>query len=184
MDRSTFQPSPLADVAVESEGGRWTLVFVRDLHHRPDEVWAALTDPARLDQWAPFAADRDLGTLGDATLTMIDADNAEALPATVMRAERPAVLEYEWGKDRLRWELEPTSAGTRLTLRHTLDDHGWVPVVAAGWHICLDVAEHLLDGDPVGVIRGDEARQFGWEQLRDAYADRLGIAVPPTPTTD
>jgi len=183
MDRSSFQPSPLADVSVESAAGRWTLVFVRDLHHRPDAVWEALTDPARLDQWAPFAADRDLGTPGGATLAMIDGDTSEALSATVTRAERPAVLEYEWGNDRLRWELEPTGAGTRLTLRHTLDDRAWVPKVAAGWHICLDVAGHLLDGDPVGVIRGDEARQFGWEPLRDAYAERLDIAVPPTPTT-
>jgi uncharacterized protein YndB with AHSA1/START domain len=177
MNRDAFQPGPLADVACEAAAGRWTLVFVRELRHQPDDVWDALTDPARLDQWAPFAADRHLGTIGDATLTMIDGDTAEDLPATVTRAERPAVLEYEWGKDRLRWELEPTAAGTRLTLRHTLDDRPWVPSVAAGWHLCLDVAGHLLDGTPVGVIRGDEARQYGWEALRDAYAERLGISV-------
>ena len=59
-------------------------------------------------------------------------------------------------------------------------------MVAAGWHICLDVADRLLDGTPVGVIRGDEALQFGWEPLRDSYAEHLGIESSrlPTPTTD
>jgi hypothetical protein len=36
--------------------------------------------------------------------------------------------------------LEPTGEGTRLTLRHTVRDRGSVPMVAAGWHICLDLS--------------------------------------------
>lgn len=46
-------------------------------------------------------------------------------------------------------------------------------MTAAGWHLCLDVADRLLDGDPVGPIRGAEAKDFGWADLRDAYAERL-----------
>lgn len=58
MSRTTFQPSPLADVACRTEGDRWTLVFVRVLPHTPEKVWAALTDPVQLRAWAPFTADR------------------------------------------------------------------------------------------------------------------------------
>jgi uncharacterized protein YndB with AHSA1/START domain len=178
MDRTKFHPGPLADVTVRPRDDGWTLVFVRDLHHPIEKVWAALTEPGQLDEWAPYTASRDLGTVGEATLTMIDGDTAEDLHATVTRAEPPRLLEYSWGADQLRWELAATGSGTRLTLQHTLKDRDWVPKVAAGWHLCLVVAEHLLDGDPIGPIRGNEARDYGWDDLNLAYAGKLGI--PPT----
>jgi uncharacterized protein YndB with AHSA1/START domain len=169
---SPFDPGPLADATVDGP----TLVFVRDLRHPPQKVWTALTDPERLDRWAPFAAARPLDATGDTTLTMIDGDTRMDMPATVRRAEAPTLLEYTWGDDLLRWELEPTATGTRLTLRHTLAQPDMTAMVAAGWHICLVVAEHLLDGDPIGVIRGSDAMNYGWEKLRDAYAEKFGIA--------
>ncbi|MER7332196.1 MULTISPECIES: SRPBCC family protein [unclassified Micromonospora] len=174
MDRATFRPGPPAEVALDRADGHSTLVFVRDLRHPPATVWAALTDPARLREWAPFLADRDLGAPGPAVLTLVDGDAAEDQPATVRRAEPPHLLEYTWGEDVLRWELAAAGTGTRLTLRHTVADAGTAPMAAAGWHLCLDVAAHLLDGDPVGPIRGAEAMEFGWPALRDAYAARLG----------
>jgi hypothetical protein len=45
--------------------------------------------------------------------------------------------------------------------------------VAAGWHLCLDVAERMLDGEPIGPIRGQDAMNHGWQELHDAYAERL-----------
>ncbi|HCU48251.1 MAG TPA: ATPase [Micromonosporaceae bacterium] len=173
MDRSTYKPSPLAEVECHASGDRWTLVFVRDLRHPPEKVWAALTEPEELNEWAPYLADRNLGTVGDATLTMIDGDKAEDLQATVTRAEPPRLLEYTWGQDLLRWELTPTRTGTRLTLSHTLEDLQWAPKVAAGWHICLDVADLLLDGKPIGPIRGEDARNYGWDELNEAYTKKL-----------
>lgn len=175
MSEPTFDPGPLAEVRCETDGDRQTLVFVRELHHPPEAVWAALTDPAQLRAWAPFTSDRDLGQLGDATLTMIDGDTATDLPGSVCRAERPALLEYQWGDDLLRWELAATAAGTRLTLRHTVEDPDMPAKAAAGWHLCLVVMERLLDGEPIEPIRGDDARNYGWEELKDAYAEQLGV---------
>jgi uncharacterized protein YndB with AHSA1/START domain len=173
-DRATFDPRPLADVRREQTDDTWTLVFVRDLRQPPEKVWTALTDPAQVGAWAPYEASRDLGTVGEATLTMIDRDERHELPATVTRAERPTLLEHTFGADLLRWELAATGSGTRLTLRHTVRDRDWLPKVAAGWHICLAVAEHLLDGDPVGPIRGSDAMDHGFETLEKAYRDKLG----------
>jgi uncharacterized protein YndB with AHSA1/START domain len=167
----TFDAGPLADASVVPDGDAWTLIFVKELRHPPVAVWTALTDPAELDQWAPFAAERDLGTTGETTLTMIDGDTRMALPATVRRAEPPALLEYVWGDDVLRWELTPTAGGTRLTLRHTITKLENGARNAAGWHLCLAVLARLLDGDPVGVIRGQASMGYGWERLRDGYAD-------------
>jgi uncharacterized protein YndB with AHSA1/START domain len=141
-----------------------------------------LTNPTKLGQWAPYTADRDLGEVGPATLTMIDGDEAVDLAATVTEADPPNLLAYTWGTDLLRWELSPApGGGTRLTLRHTLADRTWVPKVAAGWHLCLDVAGHLLGGDAVGPIRGHAAREFGWDDLNRAYADTLGIPETDLP---
>jgi uncharacterized protein YndB with AHSA1/START domain len=148
-------------------------VLVRDLRHPPARVWAALTEPDQLTAWAPFTAARDLGTTGDVTLTMIDGDDGQDLAATVTTADPPTLLEYTWGPDRLRWELAATDAGTRLTLRHHVASRDDVPRAAAGWHLCLDVLDHLLDGDPVPPIRGQEAMQHGWTELHDEYAAHL-----------
>ncbi|WP_200213911.1 SRPBCC family protein [Micromonospora coerulea] len=179
MDRDHFRPGPLTDVARVPADDGWDLVFVRDLRHPPEKVWAALTEPDQLAQWAPFLASRDLGTPGAATLSTVNGNETFPEAATVLRAERPTLLEYTWGDGLLRWELTPAGAGTRLTLRHAVDKPELAPIMAAGWHLCLDVAGHLLDGDPVGPIRGAEAKNFGWEELRAAYAERLDDDASP-----
>jgi uncharacterized protein YndB with AHSA1/START domain len=166
-----FEPGPLADATVAAAGGeRWTLIFVRVLPHPAEKVWAALTDPGRLDRWAPFAAARDLSHPGDTTLTMVDGPDRTDIAATVLRADAPALLEYTWGDDLLRWELAPDDGGTRLTLRHTFAKRDEAPMFAAGWHLCTAVLARLLDGNPVGVIRGRDATAYGWDGLREAYA--------------
>ncbi|UQU68053.1 SRPBCC family protein [Couchioplanes caeruleus] len=164
-----LDPGPAGGATVVSAGDRWTLVFIRELPHPREKVWSALTDPHRLDQWAPFAAGRDLSHPGDVTLTMVDGPDRTGTPATVRRAEPPALLEYTWGEDLLRWELGDTGGGTRLTLRHTVGDRDGAPMFAAGWHLCVAVLARLLDGDPVGVIRGRDALAHGWDDLRAAY---------------
>jgi len=179
--RSDYQAGAAGEAEVRPDGPRWTIVFVRELRHPPSRVWRALTDPAELREWAPFDSDRDLGRTGDATLTMAGGDGSEKSPASVRHAKPSALLEYTWGGDVLRWELEPIATGTRLTLRHTLDDRSWAAKVAAGWHICLDVADRLLAGDPIGRIVADDARRHGWERLDAAYSERFGIPSAGSP---
>jgi hypothetical protein len=66
-------------------------------------------------------------------------------------------------------------AGTRLSLRHTVRDQSWLPKVAAGWQLCLVVAEHLLDGQPIDPIRGEDAMNYGRQELHDAYEEALAL---------
>jgi uncharacterized protein YndB with AHSA1/START domain len=140
-------------------------------------VWAALTDPARLSRWAPFTAGRDLGAVGEATLTMNDRGSPVELASSVRRAEAPRVLEYTWGTDLLCWELTATDTGTRLTLSHTVESRDWMPKVAAGWHLCLLVAERLLEGRPIAPIVGQDAMSYGWGALNEGYAEKLGVVA-------
>jgi uncharacterized protein YndB with AHSA1/START domain len=157
----------------ESTPEGWVLVLVRDLRHPPGAVWAALTEPAQLAAWAPFTAARDLDAPGDVTLTMIDGDDGMDLAGTVTRAEPPTLLEYSWGSDQLRWELAAAGGGTRLTLRHRVGTREDLARAGAGWHLCLDVLEHLLAGDPVPPVRGQAALEHGWTELHDQYAAQL-----------
>jgi len=176
-----FDPGPLADVAVDRHDDRWTVVFTREIGHPPEEVWSAITDPDRLREWAPYTTDRNLDRAGPATLIMVDGETREESATTVEIADRPDVLQYSWGSDVLRWELAPIAGGrTRLTLRHTVGSPDWMPKVAAGWHLCLAVAERLLDGDPVGPIVGQDAMNHAWQDLHDAYAARLGTTSGAT----
>lgn len=176
MTRKPYTPSPLLEVSARASAERWTLVLVRELHHAPDKVWSALTDPAQLSAWAPFDVDRNLSSTGPALLTMAGGGPSEPMSIRVRDAEVPKLLVYEWGGDLLRWELERTPNGTRLTLCHTLSDKSMLPKVAAGWHICIDVAERSLAGEPIGRIVGEAARDYGWGELNDAYAKKLDKA--------
>ena len=177
MNSQEYRPSPLAAVDRTLSAGRWTLVFTRDLSHPVETVWAAITDPEHLRDWAPYRPSRDLRSVGEATLTMQGDDLApgDELPGTVLRVEPPHILEHRWGEDTLRWELAPTGEGTRLTLRHTVQDERMLSAMAAGWHICLDVADALLAGVPFGPVVGTKAREYGWDRLNVEYAQSLGI---------
>jgi hypothetical protein len=50
---------------------------------------------------------------------------------------------------------------------------------AAGWHLCLDVLDHLLAGTPLGRIVGPDAMQLeGWHRLHEAYSKEFGVEMP------
>jgi len=169
-----YAPGPAAGIKVQkTEGDTWTLVLVRDLHHPPAKVWEALTDPEQLREWAPFDSDRNLGTVGTATLSTFGAPHVTQ--THVKRADAPRVLEYDWGGGDIRWELEPRGGGTHLTLWAQIDRR-WIAMGAAGWHICIDVMDHLLDGQPIERIAGPEAMKFdGWQRLNKEYAVQFGV---------
>jgi len=177
--RQEYAPRSAYGAEVKKEGEKWTLVLVRDLAHPPAKVWKALTDPDHLREWAPFDADRSLGAVGTVTLTTVGAPKPHVTETRVTRAEPPTVLEFDWGGQNIRWELEPRSeGGTRLTLWHNIA-RNYIAMGAAGWHICLDVLEHSLDGDPIGRIVGSSAMHFeGWQRLHAEYAKQFGVETP------
>jgi hypothetical protein len=81
----------------------------------------------------------------------------------------------------IRWELEASGGGTRLTLWHNIDRR-FISWGAAGWHICFDVLERLLAGEPIGRIVGAEAMKFGgWQRLNAEYAKQFGVETPNWP---
>ncbi|HEY7303174.1 MAG TPA: SRPBCC domain-containing protein [Bryobacteraceae bacterium] len=169
-DREQYTPGPARGAQVRKDGEKWTLILVRELRHSPQKVWQALTDPAHLREWAPFEADGSLATAGT-TVNLTWVGTSQVVETRVTRADAPTVLEY----DDMRWELEAFGGGTRLTLWHNIDRR-FVSWGAAGWHICLDVLDHLLGGTPLGRIVGGEAMKLGgWQRLKAEYAKQFGV---------
>ena len=173
-NRDTYMPGSAAGAEVRKDGEKWTLVLVRELRHSPQKVWHALTDPASLREWAPFDADRSLAAVGPVKLSTVGTPTPQVSETEVTRADAPKLLEYRWGDNDMRWELEPLGDGTRLTLWHNID-RGFIAMGAAGWHICLDVLDRLVGDEPIGRIVGGEAMKFGWPRLNEEYAKRFGI---------
>ena len=168
--REQYVPGPATGARVRKQGETWTLVLVRDLAHPPETVWQALTDPEQLRQWAPFDADRNLDSTGTARLSTVGTPQPHITETTIARADAPSVLEFNWGGQELRWELKPVKHGTRLTLWHSID-RNFIAMGAAGWHICFDVLQHLLDGRPIGRLVGPPVMKLeGWQRLNAEYA--------------
>jgi len=178
-DREHYTPGPAGGAEVRKDGDTWTLVLVRELRDPPEKVWQALTDPAHLREWAPFDADGNMGTAGaQVKLTTVGAPGPHVTETTVTRADAPNVLEYNWGGFDMRWELEATGDGTRLTLWTNIDRR-FISMGAAGWHICFDVLERFLADQPIGRIVGPDAMKFGgWQRLNAEYAKQFGIEKP------
>ena len=176
-DRQQYTPGPAYGAQVKKDGvekhkGKWTLILVRELRHSPERVWQALTDPAHLREWAPFVTDGNLGTARTVKLTWVGAP--APLDTKVTRADAPRILEY----DDIRWELEAVAGGTRLTLWHNIDRR-FISWGAAGWHICFDVLDRLLCGNPIGRIAGADAMKFyAWQRLTAEYASQFGAESP------
>jgi hypothetical protein len=174
-DRQQYTPGPASGAQVRKDGEKWTLILVRELRHSPEKVWQALTDPEHLREWAPFDVDGSLGAVGTVKLTWMGTPTP--LETRVTRADAPKLLEY----NDTRWQLEAFAGGTRLTLWHKIDRR-FISWGAASWHICFDVLERLLAGEPIGPIVGGEAMKFsGWQRLNADYAKQFGIERPNWP---
>jgi hypothetical protein len=112
-----------------------------------------------------------MGTAGSTVrLSTVGTPAPRVSEVSIKRADAPRLLEYRWGDGDLRWELEHAEGGTRLTLWHHIDRR-YIAMGAAGWHLCLDVLDHLLSGVPLGRMAGPELMKFeGWQRLNADYA--------------
>lgn len=162
---------------VLGEGEQVTLRYVRDLRHAPEKVWAALTESEHLRAWMPvdLVGERAAGAKLQARFWPEFVDeygiDAPELPAEILVWDPPKVLEWMWDKDRLRFELEATATGTRLTFS-TIVDTREVPghKTAAGYHLCLRCLVDYLDRDTVDVPLIDQPT----DELEAQYGALMG----------
>jgi len=157
------------------QGDRWTLTFTRRLAHPREKVWRAVTEPEHLAVWYPqqIVGERKAG----AALRFVSSAG-DGFDGQMLVFDPPSVMEFTWGTDLLRIQLEADGPGTLLTLTDTFDDVGKAARDAAGWHECLDLLAADLDGTP------PPTRGQTWRQVHPVYVAALGpeastIGPPP-----
>lgn len=158
---------------ITADGSTHTIRFERRLAFAPDEVWSALTEPARLAEWLAEATVTP-GLDGELTLDF-GGDGREGGRITVW--DPPRALAYEWNfvgeaPSYVHWRLTAVDddRATVLTLEHTRLEPAASTGYGAGWHAHLDQLEGHLAGS---VPDWDE--RFG--ELRPRYEDMV-TALP------
>ena len=148
----------VAEITRTQQG--YKAVFDRKLAHEPEQVWQMLTDNQKIQRWFSGLQIEEPGKGGYLTFDMGHGNFEKMAITDYEERER---LGFEWGEDHVLFELTPEEGGTRLKLVETiqtLTDH--TPKDVAGWHVCLDVLQALLDK------KGIE-RTLEWEHWYPEY---------------
>lgn len=128
---------------LRADGDRMAVRFERRYGGSPEEVWAALTEPARLRRWLAEVVDGRVEPGGEFTFRWNDSDDQTAR-CRVRVFVPPRTLELDWGfagepPSLLRIDLSPADGGGTLLVL----DHRQLPAAigagyGAGWqaHLC------------------------------------------------
>jgi uncharacterized protein YndB with AHSA1/START domain len=153
----------LADIT--KNGAGYTAKFERHWNHPVEEVWSYLTDNERLPLWFPELRAGELEFGGHMKFAMPDGNS---LTMIISDYQPGSVLQFAWGTDQVRFELAEEPGGCRLLLIEQITeikDH--TPKDLAGWHVCLDVVERLLDGVTTN------SRKQEWEEWYEQYKQEI-----------
>jgi uncharacterized protein YndB with AHSA1/START domain len=150
------------------DGNRHTLRFERWLDHPRKKVWHALTDKREVPHWFPAEIH---GAREEGARLRFVFPNEEGPPTDghMLVFDPPRMMEFDWNRDVLRFQLEEEGGGTSLVFTHTFADVAKSARDASGWTVCLDALEQRLEGE--------EAEPFTLERfdaLFSAYAARFG----------
>lgn len=138
--------------------------FERPLNHKVEAVWAMLTDNALLGKWFQELRVGELRQGGFMKFYVPDIMEQEL---EISELTPLSVLEFDWFGDTIRFELHTKQNGCVLILKEKLRAiTEQTKKNIAGWHVCLDVIEALLDGRT--IQREDE-----WKKWFDVYAQEV-----------
>lgn len=161
-----------------SEGS--TLTIQRWLPGPAERIWTYLTDSEHRRKWLA-AGDMDLAPGASVDLVWRNemlSDPSDPRPAGFPEEQRMTshviavdpmrMLTIAWGKGDVTFELMTKGDKVLLTLTHRgLDDRAARTMIAAGWHMHLDIL--------LARVAGTDPASFwsGWAQLRNDYEQRL-----------
>ena len=166
---------PTYDGTLDRTADGGVIRFERRLAYPIDDVWDAITNPARLSEWwLPFDADITVDLrVGGEMVMAANGDEPIKIVCTFLRVEPPVLLEHTHVDpgSRMRWELEAVDAGCVLRLSHfvsdtaTAIDNGYV----VGLYASLARLEPCLAGSPVA---------WDWDGFAaaQAYYAAIGLA--------
>ncbi|WHX99282.1 SRPBCC family protein [Neobacillus sp. DY30] len=142
----------------------YAATYERHLNYSVEEVWSYLTDNDKLPKWFSELRVEELRKGGVIKFDMGDGSYDEL---AILDLKVNSFLEFSWWEDTVRFELIEESNGCLLRLIekiHTITDH--TPRDLAGWHVCLDVIEALLDGRTI-------ERKEEWKVWYERYVKEI-----------
>ena len=170
MTHDVLELEPLIrTVTFERQGGRVNARFGMTLENHLEEVWAALTEPARIVDWlAPGEIEPRPG--GAVKLNFVD--SGIVIDSAISDFAPMRVLEYSWSgpgepSRPIRFELEPVGSVTGLVMTLSVPAEEDAGRSAAGWAAHLEMLAAALAGAPI---------RFPFEVFkaaRDEYRGRL-----------
>jgi uncharacterized protein YndB with AHSA1/START domain len=169
--------------AYDTIDNRPALRFERRLSHPADVVWRAITEPNELEHWFPSKVKLDdlrEGAEMTFEFEQMPLDVPSTMTGRVTEFDPPRSFAFYWGEDLLRFELEPLPGEGACVLRLTvlLDARDKAARDAAGWHVCLDRMEALLDGQGGPEVTGANGT---WGERYEEYQRRGVPAGAPIP---
>lgn len=165
------------DGELEKVGDKWRLRLTRMLAHPAEKVWRAVTDPQERKAWFPDTVEGEFVT--GASLKFVPPEGvADPFEGTVLVADPPSTLEFTWGTDVVRIEIEATDDGCILTLLDTIDEVGKAARDGAGWQVCVDKLVLSLDGTAPPWSDGDRWRAVHGEYVA-AFGPEAATIGPP-----
>ena len=170
---------PTATGTYEQVDGSPVVRFERTFPHGVAQVWAAITDPARLEQWSPTTVEFDRLSEGAPITFRFAEDRFPAMHGVVREVSPLRRLSFTWGNDLLTFELEEQEGGAacRLAFSVVLDSADKAARDAAGWDDWLD----MLGTAIAGATPGRPWKSDSWQARYDEYKRQGFPATAPIP---
>ena len=156
----------------------YTLSLTRRFGHPPEKVWRAVTERDLLKQWFPCDV---VGkwAVGEELEFVFPPEQSEGiedvdLQGEVLAVDEPRKLEFRWGRHELLFELEPDGDGCRFRLSERFNDKAWGARNAAGWEMCIENLDLILEGAGIAKFAADV-----WRGKFDHYAEKFLDLVGP-----
>ncbi|MFD1719449.1 SRPBCC family protein [Georgenia deserti] len=158
-----MSPRPTAVVDDTTQPPR--VVFTRHFRAPIEDVWEAVSDPARLERWiGTYSGDP---ASGHVTFRMTAEEDAGDEEVAIHRCEPPHHWSVTTSSDGQSWSFTLTltedDGGTRLEFAQVLTDPAELQSFGPGWEYYLD----RLAAD----LRGAQADEVRWEDYYPTMAD-------------
>lgn len=166
------------DASFTKEGPRYSLSFERKLRHSPEKVWRVLTERELLSQWFPCDVEGEWKEGAKLQFTFLHGEGEglsdDELRGEVLRVDPPSRLEFRWGEHFYRCELKADGSGCRLVFTDSFDDPSLGARNAAGWEICLENLDLVLEGAAAAKFMIDL-----WQRKFEHYAKKFRKQAGP-----
>ena len=167
-----------ANLETNSSGHKYSLSIERRFAHPPEKVWRVITDRELLKQWFPcdVVGDWKVGAQLEFIfpLEQHSGTTEEDLHGEVLAVDEPNLLHFRWGRHAMKFELTPDGDGCLFRLSESFDDKAWGARNAAGWEMCIQNIDLVLDGVAVAKFAAEV-----WRDKFDHYAEKFKDLVGP-----